>query len=88
MAFLYVPNGVNMADWTPKNEGVLSELPAILDPLKNLSCGIRVLDSIVGKQNRISLESGHYWSVLMSGSKYSKVESIQAMTRALAVCKP
>jgi len=34
MAFLYVPNGVNMADWTPKVEGADFELPAILEVLK------------------------------------------------------
>src|SRR4051812_21318758 len=33
MAFVYVPNGVNMADWTPGYEGALSELPAIMQPL-------------------------------------------------------
>jgi hypothetical protein len=37
MAFIYVPNGVNMADWTPGYEGALrggsGDLPAILQPL-------------------------------------------------------
>lgn len=34
MAFLYVPNGKNMADWRPGKEGLLPEnLPAILQPL-------------------------------------------------------
>jgi hypothetical protein len=33
MAFLYVPNGANMADWTPAREGSDFELPAILEPL-------------------------------------------------------
>jgi hypothetical protein len=36
MAFLYVPNGKNMADWTPKKEGADFDLPAILEPLKDL----------------------------------------------------
>ncbi|HEX8916240.1 MAG TPA: DUF1552 domain-containing protein [Humisphaera sp.] len=34
MAFLYVPNGKNMADWTPGYEGKLTDLPAILRPLE------------------------------------------------------
>jgi len=34
MAFIYVPNGANMADWTPKAEGTDYELPYILEPLK------------------------------------------------------
>lgn len=33
MAFLYVPNGINMADWRPREEGALGELPSILEPL-------------------------------------------------------
>lgn len=33
-AFMYVPNGIHMADWTPKGEGSLTELPSILSPLK------------------------------------------------------
>lgn len=34
MAFVYVPNGANMADWTPKQVGTDYELPFILEPLK------------------------------------------------------
>jgi hypothetical protein len=30
MAFLYVPNGANMADWTPARDGAEFELPPIL----------------------------------------------------------
>jgi Protein of unknown function (DUF1552) len=33
-AFLYVPNGIHMQDWTPKTIGNLTELPATLEPLK------------------------------------------------------
>jgi hypothetical protein len=34
MAFLYVPNGVNMAEWRPKGEGAGFELGSVLEPLK------------------------------------------------------
>ena len=33
MAFIYVPNGKNMADWTPTTEGTGFELTPILEPL-------------------------------------------------------
>ncbi|MGV3757247.1 MAG: DUF1552 domain-containing protein [Verrucomicrobiota bacterium] len=33
MAFLYVPNGINMDDWKPGYEGALRDLPKILQPL-------------------------------------------------------
>jgi len=35
-AFLYVPNGVHMQDWTPKQEGAGFDLPSTLEPL----CGV------------------------------------------------
>ena len=33
VAFVYVPNGAHMADWTPKQDGPLGALPDILKPL-------------------------------------------------------
>lgn len=36
MAFVYVPNGANMADWTPKTLGTDFELPHILEPLADV----------------------------------------------------
>ena len=32
MAFVYVPNGAHMEDWTPAQDGTDYELPAILKP--------------------------------------------------------
>ena len=43
LAFLYVPNGVNMAEWTPKNEGKLTELPEILKPLEKFKDSFNVI---------------------------------------------
>jgi hypothetical protein len=36
LAFFYVPNGVNMNAWTPKEEGKLGELPPTLKPLEGV----------------------------------------------------
>ena len=36
MAFLYVPNGVNMHEWRPKGEGADFELSPTLEPLENV----------------------------------------------------
>src|SRR5262249_15821175 len=52
MAFLYVPNGVNMADWTPRNEGPLAELPAILEPLEALKQDVLVLSNLTADKAR------------------------------------
>ena len=45
-AFLYVPNGMHMPDWTPKSEGLLGELPATLEPLKAFKNDINVLSGL------------------------------------------
>ncbi len=42
MAFVYIPNGANMADWTPKAVGADYELPATLDPLKPFQKDLQV----------------------------------------------
>jgi hypothetical protein len=46
MAFVYVPNGVNMADWTPAGEGADFELPFILEPLKPLQKDLQILSGL------------------------------------------
>jgi len=45
-AFLYVPNGVNMADWMPTAEGTKFELPAILKPLEAFRSKINILTGL------------------------------------------
>lgn len=52
MAWLYVPNGKNMADWTPKTEGADYELPAILEPLKDLKKDFLVLTGLTADKAR------------------------------------
>lgn len=46
MAFVYVPNGVNMADWTPKNVGTNFDLPMILEPLTEHQKDFMVLSGL------------------------------------------
>lgn len=46
MAFFYVPNGVHMPDWTPKEEGALKELPDILKPLAAFKEDFNVLTGL------------------------------------------
>jgi hypothetical protein len=45
-AFIYVPNGVNMPDWTPKSEGALGELTGILKPLNAFKSQLNVLTGL------------------------------------------
>ena len=46
MAFIYTPNGMNMADWTPKQEGTDFELPEILSPFKEFKDDMLVLSGL------------------------------------------
>ncbi len=46
LAFLYVPNGVVMGDWTPKAAGPLGELPAILKPLEAVKGHLNVISGL------------------------------------------
>src|SRR5262245_23418491 len=46
MAFLFVPNGIHMPDWTPKDEGALKQLPPTLEPLKPVKDHLLVLSGL------------------------------------------
>jgi hypothetical protein len=58
MAFLYVPNGANMADWTPKAEGARFDLPAILEPLKPVQDDVLVLTGLAVDKARSHGDGG------------------------------
>lgn len=46
MAFVYVPNGADMANWTPAAEGNEFALPPILEPLHDLRNSIQVISGL------------------------------------------
>src|SRR5437868_8152596 len=52
MAFLYVPNGKNMPDWTPAAEGADFELPAILKPLSDVRDKVAILTGLTADKAR------------------------------------
>ncbi|HYE19475.1 MAG TPA: DUF1552 domain-containing protein [Tepidisphaeraceae bacterium] len=53
LAFVYVPNGKNMVDWTPATEGALpADLPAILQPLKDLRQHFSILTGLAADKAR------------------------------------
>jgi hypothetical protein len=52
LAFLYVPNGVNMAEWRPPAEGALGELPSILKPLEPVKERLLVLSGLTADKAR------------------------------------
>lgn len=52
MAFIYVPNGMNMADWTPTRTGAAYDLPAILRPLAAYQNDVSVLTGLAHAKAR------------------------------------
>jgi hypothetical protein len=52
LAFIYIPNGANMADWTPKTEGAGFDLPFILEPLKPWQQDLQVLSGLTHDKAR------------------------------------
>lgn len=58
MAFLYVPNGVNIPDWTPTKEGADFDLPAILAPLEKVKKNLLVLTGLTADKARPNGDGG------------------------------
>lgn len=59
---------------------------SILDPLKNLECGIKILASQIHRTKHIALTTGVYWSTLKLNGRYSKLPEIEAATNAIPFC--
>jgi hypothetical protein len=57
-ALLYVPNGKNMVDWTPKAEGELGDLPAILEPLAEHKKDFSILTGLTADKARANGDGG------------------------------
>ena len=58
MAFLFVPNGVNMAEWTPAANGALTgALPSTLQPLEGVRSSLNVLTGLA-QHNAFALGDG------------------------------
>ncbi len=52
MAFLYVPNGKHMAEWTPTADGASFTLPRILEPLADVKDYLNVLTGLTADKAR------------------------------------
>jgi hypothetical protein len=52
MAFMFVPNGIHMPDWTPTQEGSHFELPKILKTMEPVKRDITVLSGLTNDKGR------------------------------------
>ncbi len=59
----------------------------ILDPFKNLYCGMRILASQVKRKGRIVIDSGAYWAVIKENGRYEKIDEIAAIVSSLNICQ-
>ncbi len=52
MAFMFVPNGVHLPDWTPKQHGYGYDLPHILSPLSSVQDDVMVISGLTHDKGR------------------------------------
>lgn len=52
LAFIFVPNGVHLPDWTPTYEGFGYDLPAILQPLAPVQDDVSVISGLTHDKGR------------------------------------
>jgi len=79
MAFLFVPNGVNLEHWTPKQEGFGYDLPSILEPLRNVRYDVSVLTGLTHDKGRANGDGAgdhaRSASVFLTGAQPRKTSS-------------
>lgn len=54
----------------------------IFDPMRNLYCGINIMNRIIKSKKTLIYDKGHYWAVLKPSGKYGKVQSITQIVQA------
>ncbi len=64
------------------------ERKTILDPYKNLNCGIQIFANQLRRFRRIVVPDSRqlYWAVIYNG-RYSKIKEISEITKSLSFCK-
>lgn len=60
----------------------------ILNPTKNLRCGVRIMAKLAKKYSAVTWKTNGYWSVLKDGGRYSKIPEIAKHTKNLPFCQP
>jgi hypothetical protein len=78
MAFLFVPNGAHMPDWTPTSVGYDYKLPYILEPLSKVKNDLLVLTGLTHDKGRANDDGAgdhaRSASVFLTGSQPRKTD--------------
>ena len=76
MAFLFVPNGVHLPDWTPQRSGYGYDLPHILQPLRKVQDDVLVISGLTHDKGRANGDGpgdhARSASVFLTGSQPRK----------------
>ena len=59
----------------------------ILNPYRNLYCGVGIMANQIKKRKDIALVTGVYWAVLKEGGRYTKIPEITKQVKAFKLCK-
>ena len=80
MAFVYVPNGIDMRNWNVSDEGKLGELPRILKPLEPFKNDILQLGNLTHNTGRALLDGpgdhGRCCGSYLTGIQVKKSHSV------------
>lgn len=83
-----LPAGVCDFDFQADSRFAVGDLRrSILDPKKNLSCGVGILNRQVVRTGRLAVGSGAYWAVIKTSNSRNKLSEIRAITNALPFCR-
>jgi hypothetical protein len=75
-------------DWTKDRSLAMADpQKTILDPFKNLYCGVGIMAKQIQSKGSIILSTGAYWAVIKSGGRYQQIGSIQGIVKSLSLCK-
>lgn len=74
-------------DWNKDKALPVKDLArTILDPVKNLDCGIKILATQIERTKKIALSTGAFWNFLKASGTGSKIKEIQQQTTKLPFC--
>jgi hypothetical protein len=92
LSYQDVPNHNNICDFNWLKDKPLNKInpfdprKTILNPAKNLRCGMRILAEQIRKKRAIAIDAGAYWAVLKVNSSHQRIEAIADMTKSLGFC--
>jgi hypothetical protein len=74
-------------DWNAdKKLSPTDPLKTILNPQKNLSCGVGIMARQIRRQGQIILSRGAYWAVILKGGRFQKLNQISEIVRKHDYC--